>query len=211
MPYDDDTGGGTVFRDVTLLALAGFVVIVLLLLPWLNPQGHEQETTTTTPGSVVVELFWPSESQSDVDLWVKAPQDQAVGYANMGGYFFNLLRDDLGQENDITPINYETSYSRGISSGEHVINLHLFTHYRNEGPITATVAVSVVEPGQRARTHLFQDEVVLERQGQELTVVRLSINKLGKLMANSVNHLQKSLLEPGKRIAYRARRRGPSQ
>ena len=33
--YDEDQSN-TVFRYVTLLALSGFVAIVLLLLPWLN-------------------------------------------------------------------------------------------------------------------------------------------------------------------------------
>ena len=32
----DEVQSDTVFRDVTLLALSGFVSIVILLLPWLN-------------------------------------------------------------------------------------------------------------------------------------------------------------------------------
>ena len=35
----DDDQSNTVFRDVTLLALSGFVAIVLLLLPWLKPKN----------------------------------------------------------------------------------------------------------------------------------------------------------------------------
>ena len=33
---DDLSSTDTVFRDMTMLALSGFVIIVLLLLPWLN-------------------------------------------------------------------------------------------------------------------------------------------------------------------------------
>ena len=50
----------------------------------------------------------------------KAPDDIPVGYSNKGGLFFNLLRDDLGKYKDNSPINYEVSYSRGISEG----NIH---------------------------------------------------------------------------------------
>ena len=46
-----------------------------------------------------------------------APDDIPVGYSNKGGLFFNLLRDDLGIYKDNSPVNYEVSYSRGISKG----------------------------------------------------------------------------------------------
>ena len=34
----------TVFRDMTMLALSGFVIIVLLLLPWLNIVAQDEST-----------------------------------------------------------------------------------------------------------------------------------------------------------------------
>ncbi len=42
---DGDNGTGTIFRDVILLALAGFMAIVLLLLPHINPQGQVEDTS----------------------------------------------------------------------------------------------------------------------------------------------------------------------
>ena len=38
----DEIQSDTVFRDVTLLALSGFVAIVLLLLPWLNLKTRDE-------------------------------------------------------------------------------------------------------------------------------------------------------------------------
>ena len=32
----DSSQSDTIFRDVTLLALSGFIAIVILFLPWLN-------------------------------------------------------------------------------------------------------------------------------------------------------------------------------
>jgi len=69
----DEDDGGTVFRDVIMLALAGFVAMVILLLPHLNPPGEAAEQTTEPPGNVIVELRWPDELDSDVDLWVEPP------------------------------------------------------------------------------------------------------------------------------------------
>ncbi len=77
---DDDDGGATVFRDVIMLALCGFVAIVILLLPHLNPPAKAVEAPP--PGNVIVELRWPNEINADVDLWVEAPGDVPVGYSN---------------------------------------------------------------------------------------------------------------------------------
>ena len=110
---EDVSAGDTVFRDMTMLALSGFIIIVLLLLPWLNIKAQD-EATKEPAGSVIVEAFWPEDRDVDVDLWVKAPEDIPVGYSNRGGLFFNLLRDDLGIHKDPTPINYEVAYSLSL-------------------------------------------------------------------------------------------------
>ena len=45
-----------VFRDVILLALTGFISMVILLIPFVNPPT-EEESSSTPPGNVIVELF----------------------------------------------------------------------------------------------------------------------------------------------------------
>ncbi len=190
---DNQNSGDTVFRDMTMLALAGFIVIVMLLLPWLNVES-KTETTTEIPGSVIVELFWDNERDVDVDLWVKAPEDGAVGYSNMGGLYFNLLRDDRGSELDRTPINYEISYTRGINFGEYQINVHLYKNDESRSPVPVTVAVSVVEPEQRSRSELFQKKVILKKQNQEITVARFMLAENGNLLPGTLHNLKKSLI-----------------
>ena len=53
---DDDTG--TVFRDTIMLALAGFVAIVILVLPFINPEAKQSEDGDRAPGNVVIEVQW---------------------------------------------------------------------------------------------------------------------------------------------------------
>ena len=74
----DVESSDTVFRDVIMLALAGFVAIVIILLPHLNPPGKAVKTATP-PGNVIVELRWPDSLNTDVDLWLKVPRDVPVG------------------------------------------------------------------------------------------------------------------------------------
>ena len=66
--FDEDSSA-TLFRDVIMLALAGFVTLVMLLLPHINPKATAEDTAKS-PGNMTVELRWPDDINADVDLWV---------------------------------------------------------------------------------------------------------------------------------------------
>jgi hypothetical protein len=192
LDHFDDDGSNTVFRDVIFLALAGFVAMVLLLLPHLNPPATAQEGTPA-PGNVIVEISWPEKVDADVDLWVEAPGDVAVGYSNKGGLIFNLLRDDLGGQADVTEINYEVSYSRGVPEGEYTVNVHLYRDMSGQLPLPVTVSVSVKSAPTVAAKRILITKLQLEHQGQELTAFRFSLDADGRLVPASVHDLPKPL------------------
>lgn len=191
-PFEGDQSNDTVFRDVIFLALAGFVAVVLLLLPHLHPP-KEAKAAVPSPGNVIVEIRWPDEIDADVDLWVQAPGDRPVGYSNKGGTIFNLLRDDLGQRGDTTELNYEISYSRGVPAGEYTVNVHL---YRNTGgyvSIPVTISVSVKSRSNESARRLLATNLVLENEGEERTAFRFSLDDKGGLIRDSVHDLPKPL------------------
>jgi len=189
--YDGDDGD-TVFRDVIFLALAGFVSMALLLLPHLNPPATANEGAPA-PGNVIVELTWPKELDTDIDLWVEAPGDIPVGYSNKGGLIFNLLRDDLGSQSDVTDINYEVSYSRGVPAGEYTVNAHLYRDMSGRLPVPVSVSVSVKPTPQIAAKRILTTKLELLHQGQEITVFRFSLDEDGNLVSGSVYDLPKPL------------------
>ena len=177
-----------VFRDVILLALTGFISMVILLIPFVNPPT-EEESSSTPPGNVIVELFWDDKRDVDIDLWVQAPDDIPVGYSNKGGLFFNLLRDDLGIYKDNSPVNYEVSYSRGISDGVYIANVHLYREDKTPfKPIVAELLVSVVDPDSNKRKQILRTSKKLEEIGKEITVFQFELDKKGKLNKNSINN-----------------------
>lgn len=190
--FDEEGNDGTVFRDVIMLALLGFVTIVVLLLPHLNPPAKAIETTAP-PGNIVIEARWPDEVDVDVDLWVEAPGDKPVGYSNKGGRTFNLLRDDLGVTRDITGLNYEVAFSRGTPAGEYTVNLHLYRNAKKIPSIPVTVAVSLKPDPNSQMEPIADKKVELSREGEEKTVVRFSIDANGKFIPGSINTLQKKL------------------
>ncbi|MGF1563501.1 MAG: hypothetical protein ACFB3T_15135 [Geminicoccaceae bacterium] len=189
----DNEDGATVFRDVIMLALAGFVAIVILMLPHLNPPGVKTAENIDPPGNVIIEVRWPDEMDADVDLWVQAPGDVPVGYSNKGGAIFNLLRDDLGTRADATAMNYEVSYSRGIPPGEYTVNVHLYRNKAKVYPIPVTVVTSVKRTPKESAKQILASRNELLREGQELTVFRFALEENGKLKKGSVHNLQREL------------------
>tara|TARA_E500000331_G_C16950589_1_gene580330 strand:+ start:77 stop:685 length:609 start_codon:yes stop_codon:yes gene_type:complete len=189
----DNAQADTIFRDVTLLALSGFISIVILLLPWLNFQTKDIEIKEPV-GSVIFELFWSEKIDADLDLWVRGPQDSPVGYAKPSGQVFNLLRDDRGLTADHTPLNYEISFTRGILTGEYQANVHLFKHSKSKTPIEATIIASLVTPDRGYRKEILGKKVVLNVEGKEKTVLRFKLDNNFKIVEGSVNSLRKSLI-----------------
>jgi hypothetical protein len=192
-PWDSGDDSGTVFRDVILLALAGFVFITVLLLPHINPKAKQSEGSTEPPGNVIIETRWDDKLRTDVDLWVQAPGDIPVGYSNKSGLIFNLLRDDLGSHADPTDVNFETSFSRGIPPGEYTVNVHLFRNLENTYPINVRVVVRVKTDNEAGARPIAATTVRLDREGQELTAFRFRLTEKGELVPNSLNSVFKPL------------------
>ena len=188
----EEDGSETVFRDVIFLALAGFVAVVLMLLPHLNPPA-KAKSEVASPGNVIVEIRWPDQLNVDVDLWVQAPGDVAVGYSNKGGKVFNLLRDDLGFQADATKLNYEVSYSRGVPSGEYTVNVHLYRDLSHELPMPVDIMVSVKPDVHTSAKQILSTQVVFKTEGEELTAFRFELDKKGELRPDSVHDLPKPL------------------
>lgn len=189
-PFETDSSD-TVFRDVIMLALAGFVAIVIILLPHLNPTT--QAADAPPPGNVIVEIRWPDTLNTDVDLWVEAPGDVPVGYSNQGGKIFNLLRDDLGHRDDVSQVNYEVAYSRGMPPGEYTVNIHLYRNLSETAAVPVTVVASVKKNPGASAAQLVKEDMVLDHVNQEITAFRFRLGEGGKLIPGSLHNLPKVL------------------
>ncbi len=189
--FDDDRFG-TVFRDVLMLALIGFVAMVVMLLPHLSKKKEETEEHRS-PGNVVVEIHWPDDLPVDVDLWVQAPGDVPVGFFNQGSEHFNLLRDDLGTDTDASGQNFEVSYSRGIAAGEYTVNVHMYGPVPDGVDVPVNVVVSVRRKYDTLQ-QLLQTTVELRRRNQEETAFRFKLTEGGDLVPGSVSTIRRRLV-----------------
>lgn len=186
---DSDTVG-TVFRDAVMLALLGFVAMVVLMLAHLRPPAEDE--TARAAGNLAVEATWPADMNADIDLWVQGPGDRPVGYSRKSGTVFNLLRDDLGKTNDLTDQNYEFAFSRGIPAGSYTVNVHLYSIRTAAPPIPIRLTVALHAPGQ-SRVVIDVRSVELVHNGEELTVVRFDLDAQGRVVPGSIHDLPKPL------------------
>ncbi len=200
-PYDDPTNpGDTLFRDVLSLALLGFLAVIVLLLPHLVVEQDDKSAVLEADGDLVVQLTWPSEMNADMDLWVQAPGDIAVGYSSKGGKVFNLLRDDLGSKFDLSSVNHESAYSRGFARGEYVVNVHAYRidpKYPPPFTVEVLVTTKITKDDQAQVKPIVFTRTLITRQGQEITAARFRLKGNGEMIENSMHSLFKPLRQTG--------------
>lgn len=173
---------GIIARDIILNALLVFVALVVILLLLINPPAEKADAPP--PGNLIVSIVWPA-GDTDVDLWVMSKgESRPVGYSNRTGAVWSLLRDDLGNKNDLTELNFENAYSRTVEAGHYVVNLHL---YRGSGPIEVTVEIRVANMGGGDSRALMTTKVILHKTGQEITAVAFDLTADGAIVPGSVN------------------------
>jgi hypothetical protein len=184
----------TVWLDTALLMLGGFILMTVLMLSVINPPAKSAETVgEQSPGNVIIEAQWGDKLDADVDLWVQAPGDKPVGYSNKSGRYFNLLRDDLGKAQDVTDLNYEVAYSRGVPAGEYIANVHMYRGIGVTYPIDVKVVASVKPTPQDTAQQIVAATVQLKRENDQVTAFRFTLDNRGHLVAGSINNVYREL------------------
>lgn len=181
----------TTFRDLLMIMLLGFVFMIVAMVPHLHPPATQDGKEP--PGNVIASITWP-EGDTDVDLWVTGPGEvNPVGYSNKGGLLWNLLRDDLGTSPDATPLNYENAYTRGITPGEYVINVHCYRCPVLPVPVDVEISVKNSNSDKGGMKIIATTRVVLHEDGEEATAIRFKLTEKGELVKGSVNHVFRPL------------------
>ncbi|MDH3712606.1 MAG: hypothetical protein OET44_02020 [Gammaproteobacteria bacterium] len=182
------------FTDLLFNALLGFTLLFFITILFMNPIA--KLGNATLKAEFIISVIWPEHRPDDVDVWVEDPNGQIVSYLRKDAGWLHLDRDDQGVVNDtividgrevIHPINQELVTIRGIVGGEYVVNLYNYAN-RSREPVPVTVRIEKVNP---SLTTVFVDRVVLERENDELTVVRFTLAGDGALVR--MNRLPKTL------------------
>jgi len=202
--HEEDAGYNTAFQDMLfgIIGVIGAVAIILLVLlkPTVEPSVATEEGEPMR-GNLHMEIFWPNEVNADIDLWGAAPGQVPVGYSNMHNPILDLIRDDLGDYQDITHLNYEIMSARGLPEGEWAFNVHWYGNRAGvaEIRVDAVLTINYTDSegktvGSRVRIEIR--DVLLTHQGQEVTLIRFRIGPDGRLVPGSQTNLFRPLRSP---------------
>jgi hypothetical protein len=180
---------GLAFRDMLFLMVFSLVVVIFLLTFLINPVQKPDEVPLRT--EILIEATWPSGTPPDVDLWGMGPDGIPVGWGVFqAGPSLNLERDDRGEINDNSALNYEWMSIRTRDPGEYTVNLHLYNEYDGILPVPVKLRVT----GKGDMGEIFSGEILLKRRKQEVTAVRFALDQNGNLIQDSIHNLYKSIL-----------------
>lgn len=170
------------FFDFLIVLLVGLLALTVV------KRQETAEAGVSPKAEFLVELTWPDESASDIDLWFREPAGNVLFFASKQFSVYSLDRDDLGRSNDTMTmpdgtthtilVNREILTMRGWSpSGRYTINVHVY-RWNERAPIEATVRIIRLNPFDIA----LERKVALRTNGQEVTVASFGIDKDGRLI-----------------------------
>ena len=182
------------YRDLLTNIFGTLLLILGVVMFLIHPVNKKESENDKTLGSLRIELYWPNDLDVDIDLWCKSPDEKPIGYSNSGGIVLNLVRDDLGLRNDISNTNYELIYGRGLPKGEYVCNVHWYSNSANAKTVPVKLIVTInSDENSKSLSQPIVTEAVLRKQGEELTLLRWSIDNDRKLIPGSLNSAFKEL------------------
>ena len=173
------------FVDFLFILLLAFISMLILALLLINPVTKQSEVERKAEYIIVLE--WDKESHDDVDLWVRNPLKKHVSFRNKVEGLMHLDKDDLGTVNDtlvlpdgtrqIILLNREVVTLRGWQTGEYIINLHMFN---KKSPDLTNITVQMIKINPYKI--LFEEKIVLLTRGEEATIRRITMDKLGNII-----------------------------
>jgi hypothetical protein len=127
------------FIDILFNILIGFVFLFLIAFLLINPITKKNDIIS--PAEFLIVLNWPNHLDDDIDLWLRGPGGEVVGFRSKEVGIFHLERDDLGFSNDkvihagneiAVKKNQETIAIRGIYPGEYHVSVMYYSSYDKE-------------------------------------------------------------------------------
>jgi len=172
------------FIDLLFNTLMGFSFLFLVSLLFINPVADSAKVDKQA--EYIISAVWPEQLKDDIDLWMRTPVGHTVSYLAKEAGWLHLERDDRGEVNDkliingkeeVHPINQEIITIRSRHSGEYIVNLYYYQAHSKE-PVPVDIKVDRINPKYET---VFREKIILNRQDEEVTAVRFSIDDDGNV------------------------------
>lgn len=197
---NNDDGTFVPFTDILFNALLGFSVMVFIAFALIKP---DSQGAVDVKAEFIITANWPDMNPDDIDLYVEDPLGEVVWYHQLQKGFMSIDRDDRGNyldtikingKKEINPLNQETVSIRRNVPGEYVVNVYKFSD-DSHAPDPVQVKVEKVNPKV---TVVFYGTIVLDKQDDEKTAVRFTIDGDGNVTGTSDRQVSLTKLAAGK-------------
>jgi hypothetical protein len=179
-----------------LLALNNVIFILFIFAIMAMAAKVPPAAGVELKAEYLITAEWDLAHDCDVDLWVRDPLGNIVYFGQKESGSMHLDHDSRGHLSDeeqlpdgsfVKPKAYiETATLRGVVPGEYTVNLHLYGAWTGSNvmdhtpgtPYSVPVHIKITKLNPSVVTK-FDQEPVLERVWQEITVTRFSLGADG--------------------------------
>lgn len=181
---------GTAFQDMLFLMLSGVTVLWVLSFLLINPIAKTNDIIS--PAEYIITMAWASDSDDDLDLWLRTPNGAIIAFFNKDQDGSNLDRDDLGLNNDCyrvssnsnllvkrcVQVNREVLTLRGLIPGEYQLK---FVVYNITGKVEGNpVDIEIVKVNPYSIQ--YKAQLNYEFHKQTISIIRFTINEDGDII-----------------------------
>lgn len=187
------------YIDLLLNLFSTVLVLFLLTALMVQPIKKNENEGIKKDAEYIIQIKWSLDIDCDVDVWIRNPLGDIVGFKNPNAGLMHLERDDLGKYGDtaqdllgktiVNSNNEEILTIRGIIPGKYTVNLHLYT-CRTDPTITGKpmiplevgtpvpVPVSVILIKLNPKYEVLDQRIIqLNKVWQEITVYSFEMNQ----------------------------------
>lgn len=185
----------TSFVDLLFIISLGFLLLLFIILPFLNPIA--KSGTIDPPVLMMVEMTWDDNSDRDIDLHMQGPVEGSINFLHKDNGYMTLKKDDLGTRNDSYVIdgqtitikqNYEIVTMAALPDGWYAVNVHYYSTLGE--PLEVCIKITNL-----ARFGVAFDGCVVVTPRQEKTVISFRVidNKVVDLDATTQRTLRREI------------------
>ncbi len=183
------------FIDILIGAWAASTLVLVAMLALIAPVDEKKNSGLDLKAEYIITSTWPTNENSDVDMWIKDPTGKMVSYSERSNGFITLDRDDRGNDTDTYtgddgkkysyPDNKEMITIRKIVPGEYRVNLHLYNYRDKQGktfspgdPATLSVDFEITKLNPTVKS-VYKKTITFHKDWEEQTLAVFSVDKDG--------------------------------
>lgn len=179
------------YVDMLFAMLMGVFALFILNLILINPKKDAHKIDPKT--ELQVTMNWDNHSANDIDLWLRSPEHDIIGYRRKENGYIHLDRDDLGQTNDevvvdgkkqILYVNQEVLSIRARRPGRYTVNVQYYGTKSDlvtkevKIPEDVTIQLTDLDPNYKI---IYIRTVHLDHPDQEVTAFSFTIEDDGTI------------------------------